>query len=63
MESVIHQTLRHVIHCDSKVFGNPTQVNNALMGDKAMRSGVQNWEMGIKTSGYIVGIEDRHFRG
>ena len=61
MESVVHQALGDVIHRDTEILGNAPHINDAFMGDKAMSSGVQNWEVCIKATRNIVRVHDGHF--
>ena len=60
METMIHQTLCHVVHRYPKISGDPAHINNAFVGNESVSAGIQNGEVGIKTTRYIIRVHNRH---
>ena len=62
MESVIHQSLRHIFHFDAGAFPI-AQIKNAFVGDETAFAFEQDWKITIESFCDVIRVQDRDFRG
>src|SRR5262249_5750068 len=63
VEAVVHQSLGDVLDLDARGRLELAQIDDALMGHKAMAALVENREMRLEALGDVIGAENRELRG